>query len=125
MVKVKKVKKFVIKTYDGDMYVVEGYESASEIREKLLALDWVTMPNGDEIKPNQISKIQAVSSYQFQAKQKSRHKIGQYIGRGGKWYDHTHGAICDAELESITGKMKEIPALKSGESTGTALPAPE
>lgn len=110
-VKMKKEKKFIVKTFDGDIYIVEGYTSQEEVDAKLAGLEKARMPNGDIIKTSSIAKIQSFESYRFQSDQRERHKRGQYIA-GGNWHD-TVGLIGPARLESISGKVT-VPALSSG-----------
>ena len=100
------IKKFIVTCWDGDIYILTGYESVSEIREKMIGLDWVTMPNGSEIKQSSISKIQSFDDYRFQQDQKTRHKKGQYLGHClDSWYDHV-GEAGNADVKSITGAIK-------------------
>lgn len=110
--------KFIVTLWDGDIYILDGYSSAEELEAKLTQTERVAMPNGDIIKTSAISKIQSRESYSFQKNQHSRHKKGQWISKG-KWFD-VGGEIGNADLKSITGKMKSIEAPKS--STAKQLP---
>lgn len=104
-------KKFIIKCFDGDIYIITGYNSQAEIETKLEGLKKVEMPNGDRISVSGIDKIQSYESYTFQADQKKRHKQGQFL-KEGKWYDN-NGEICNANLEKITGALINIPKLST------------
>lgn len=107
---VKKEKKFILKCWDGDIYILTGYSSQEEIDQKLAGLEKARMPNGDIIKTSAIEKIQSFESYAFQADQRQRHKRGQYL-RNGRWFDHT-GYVTEAKLNSITGVLEEISLVK-------------
>lgn len=112
-IKATKVLKFIVKLWDGDIYILEGYKSAEELDARLSLTEKVRMPNGDLIKTSAIAKVQSVESYQFQAQQKDRHKRGQYL-RGDKWYEPLHGEVAPAHgLQSITGVINNLPALGS------------
>ena len=106
--------KFIITTFDGDMYVLQGYASSDEIRERLGGLKYAKMPNGDEIAISSIAKIQSIESYKFQADQKSRHKRGQRMGGREleKWIDTVNkDDIGPSNVASIEGVVRNMPAI--------------
>src|SRR5690606_36378528 len=96
---IEKVLKFIITCWDGDVYILEGYESVAQIREAIGGLEWVIMPNGAEIRTSAISKIQPYEDYRFQKEGTWRHKRGQYLSLGDRphWRDPQHGEITDAK----------------------------
>ena len=110
--------KVIVTLWDGDIYILEGYESAAEAEEKLSQFDKVEMPNGDVIKTSSISKVQARESYSFQSEQKSRHKRGQWISSNGEWNSMQGLVGARANIESVTGKVKALP-----KSTHKSLPS--
>ena len=97
----------VIKTWDGDIYFIDGYETASDLDKALSVLDKAEMPNGDIIKVSAISKIQSLDAYHMQCEQKQRHKKGQYV-KGGYWKEAMHGNIAPVDFSSITGKIENM-----------------
>ena len=97
--------KSLIKTYTEEIYIIEG-KTPEEIKEQIQGMDFISMPNGDEIRANQISMIMSYKSYRFQTDQKGRHKRGQFIHHGN-WNDRG-GQVADAHLESITGEIKKV-----------------
>ena len=108
--------------WDGDIYILEGYESPEQVREAIGGLDWVIMPNGAEIKSSAIAKIQPFEDYEFQRDAQWRHKRGQHLTLGDRpaWRDPQYGEITEArEIKSIMGEIKNLPALE--ESTGDRL----
>lgn len=114
--------KIVITCWDGDIYILTGYESSDQVEEAIAGMEKVIMPNGDLIARSAISKIQTYSSYLFQQDQKARHKKGQHIYISEKtgsanWYDQV-GEVDRADIKSITGEIKNI-RLES--STGGTL----
>ncbi len=111
--------KFLLTCWDGDIYILTGYKSVAEIRERIAGMEWVTMPNGSDIKQSSIAKIQSLADYQFQQEQKHRHKRGQYL-RGSDWHEVVGGYVTGAEIKSITGELKNLPSLKL--STPNVLP---
>lgn len=114
-IKVEKVRKFIVTCWDGDIYILQGYESVAEIRERMAGLEWVTMPNGAEIKQSSIAKIQPYEDYRFQRDASWRHKRGQHLRLAGEnptWNDPQHGEITGADVKSITGVIKNLPALE-------------
>lgn len=111
MATLEKVKQFVVTLWDGDIYIIDGYESATELEADFAKADRAEMPNGDVIKTSSISKIQARESYAWQSDQKTRHKRGQHL-EGNDWHD-IGGLVTSARLESVTGKMIALPAGKS------------
>lgn len=124
-IKLEKVLRFILTCWDGDIYILEGYSSVAEIRERIGGLEWVIMPNGAEIKASAIAKIQPYEDYRFQRDAAWRHKRQQFLrlpaGDSGKgyWNDPQHGDIMDADVKSITGAIKNLPALP--QSTGNGL----
>lgn len=110
---IEKVLRFVVTCWDGDIYILEGYESVAQIREAIGALEWVIMPNGAEIKTSAISKIQPFEDYRFQADQKRRHKIGQYLSLNLSTWRDPMGETGDADVKSITGVIKNTELPKS------------
>lgn len=124
-VKVEKVLRFILTCWDGDIYILEGYSSVAEIRERIGGLEWVIMPNGAEIKASAIAKIQPYEDYRFQKDVAWRHKRQQFLRLpstpGGKatWNDPVHGEINDAGVQAISGVIKNLPALP--QSTGKGL----
>lgn len=119
--------KFVVTCWDGDIYILEGYSSVAEIRERIGALDWVRMPNGSEIKQSSIAKIQSYEDYRFQKDATWRHKRGQYLylprnpERPATWDDPQHGEITKADVKSITGVIQNSPALPQSTEKPIAL----
>lgn len=119
--------KFVVTCWDGDIYILEGYSSVAEIKERIGALDWVRMPNGSEIKQSSISKIQSYEDYRFQKDANWRHKRGQFLylpknpERSATWDDPIHGEITNADVKSITGQIKNSPALPQSTEKPIAL----
>jgi len=97
-------KRFVLTCWDGDIYILTGFDTAEQIHEKIMGLDWVRMPNGSQIKVSSISKIQSWEDYTFQHDQRSRHKRGQYLaGREASgWYSNVDGYIGEADTKAIT-----------------------
>lgn len=101
-------KKFIIKLFDGDMYILTGYQSEDEILQKFEGLEWVRMPNGARVKASSIAKVQSFDDYQFQSDQKARHKQGQYLSHDTRsWRDHA-GEIAPSHVQSITGILQSI-----------------
>lgn len=116
--RINKELKVIVTLWDGDIYILEGYSSPAEADTKLALTPKVEMPNGDVIKTSSISKVQSYDSYNFQSTQKSRHKKGQWISNG-EW-NSVQGLVgASANLDSITGKAKALPA----ESTQHSLPS--
>lgn len=119
--------KFIITCWDGDIYILEGYASVEEIREKIGMLDWVRMPNGSEIKQADIKKIQSYEDYRFQRDAQWRHKHGQFLylpknpERHASWDDPIHGEIRKADVKSITGEIQNAPALPQSTEKPIAL----
>lgn len=97
--------KSLIKTYTEEIYIIEG-KNPNEIKEQIQGMDFISMPNGDEIRANQISMIMSYKSYRFQTDQKNRHRRGQFLHQGS-WHDRT-AKIANAHLEAITGDIKKI-----------------
>lgn len=95
--------KTLIKTFDGDIYVIE--KSPGEIMELIKGLDMIGMPNGSYIHKKSISALQTYEDYSFQVDQKQRHKKGQYLNKG-EWNDQTGPIGINAELGRITGELK-------------------
>lgn len=113
-VKATKVPKFIVKMWDGDIYILEGYNSAEELDARLSLAEKVKMPNGDIRKTADIKAVVSQESYEFQADQKDRHKRGQYL-IGESWYD-IGGEVGRAHgLKSITGTV-DLPQLQSPQS---------
>lgn len=109
--------KFILKTYDGDIYILQGYSSAEEITDRMANLEWATMPNGARRRVSEIKSVTSIEDYKFQQEQKDRHKKGQYL-RGGElqdWYDHA-GLVTGSNVKSITGVIKNLPQLPVGNS---------
>ncbi len=107
--------KFVLTTFDGDVYILSGYASPADIRMRIGGLKHVAMPNGDEIAASSISKIQSIDSYKFQADQKLRHKRGQRLGGKEleKWIDPvSHDDIAPSHIASVEGLIKNLPVEK-------------
>lgn len=105
-------KKFILKTYDGDIYILQGYNSCEEITDRMAGLEWATMPNGARRRVSEIKSVTDMDDYKFQQDQKDRHKKGQYLsGREfDRWSDIT-GYVADANVKSITGVIKNMPLL--------------
>lgn len=115
--------KFILTCWDGDIYILQGYESVEDIHNRIMGLDWVRMPNGSQIKASSIAKIQSYEDYEFQKDQQWRHKRGQYLsGRNqDKWWHNADGYIRDAtEIAAITGKI-DAPALPQSTEKPIAL----
>jgi hypothetical protein len=115
---IEKVKRFMLSTYDGDLYILEGYNSTDEITERLAGMEWATMPNGSKIRPSSISKIQSYDDYRFQKDAQWRHKRQQFLrlpnGEGrATWNDNQYGEINDADVKSISGVIKNLPQLQN------------
>ena len=106
------IKRFVITTWDNDIYILTGYNSVQEIKEKMAGLEWLRMPNGSEIKSSSISKIQSFEDYMFQNDQKARHKKGQILyfkdDTTAKWWDTKEDYEVDTNIEVITGKIDNL-----------------
>ena len=92
--------KTLIKTFDGDIYIIE--KSPEEIINLIKTLDMVGMPNGSFIHKKSISAIQSYEDYTFQVDQQQRHRKGQFLKRG-EWNDQVGSLGVSAELEKITG----------------------
>lgn len=107
--------KFIIKCWDGYIYIIETkFETAVELDNYLAQHEKVQMPNGDLIKYSSIDKISSDKSYSFQQDQIARHKKGQRINlKSGDWRDVTGHSITSAKLENITGKAKALGEAKS------------
>lgn len=103
------MKKTLIKTFDGDIYIIE--KSPDEIMELIKDLDMVGMPNGSFIHKKSISALQTYEDYTFQVDQKQRHKKGQYLHKG-EWNDNVGPLGINAELVKITGKTLLLPKNK-------------
>lgn len=95
--------KTLIKTFDGDMYIIE--KTPEDIMDAIKSIDMVRMPNGSYIHKKSICAIQSYDDYSFQVNQKQRHSRGQYI-KNGKWYDKVGSLNISAQLEKITGTLK-------------------
>lgn len=105
----------LIKTFDGDMYIIDG-KTPDEVQDLIDAGgDMVRMPNGARINRKAIASIQSYEDYSFQTDQKFRHKKNQYL-RGGEWCDYSGPIGINAELHRITGQLNPK-ALKSGDKT--------
>lgn len=111
-----KIKRFILTCWDGDMYILTGYNSAEEIQQRLTGLEWARMPNGSQIKTSSIAKIQSYEDYCFQTDQKWRHKNKQFLGGKdvNKWWDPRYGYVNDADVKSITGVISNLPELGTG-----------
>ena len=107
------MKKFILTCWDGDIYILEGYNSAEEITDRMTGLDWATMPNGSKVRSSDIKKIQAYEDYQFQQDQKLRHKRGQYLAgkNAEQWHEPIGGYVTDENVQPITGIIKNLPQL--------------
>lgn len=120
---IEKVLRFIITCWDGDVYILEGYQSVEQIREAIGGLEWVIMPNGAEIKASAISKIQPFEDYAFQKDLGWRHKRGQRlsIDAGGRAaYRDPTGEIMEAKaIGAIMGGIKN--ALPAPSSTPESL----
>lgn len=117
-----KILRFIVTCWDGDIYILEGYKSVEEIRERIGGLEWVTMPNGAEIRASAISKIQPYEDYRFQRDSQWRHKRGQHLRLGAKpaWADPQYGEITEAQdIKHIMGGIQN--ALPEGKSTPDRL----
>lgn len=115
-----KNKQSLIKTFDGDMYIISD-KTPDEVQALIDAGgDMVRMPNGSRVNRKAIATIQTYEDYSFQSDQKFRHKKNQYL-RGGEWNDYQGPIGVSAELERITGRLAEkqlsggAPKLKSHE----------
>lgn len=97
--------KTLIKTFDGDIYIID--KSPDEIMEAIKGIDMVGMPNGSYIHKKSISALQTYEDYTFQVDQKQRHKKGQFL-RKGEWNDNQGPLGISAELEKITGGLKQL-----------------
>lgn len=107
-----KPKRFVVTLWDGDIYILEGFNSVEEITERIKGLEWVRMPNGSQVKQTAISKIQEYKDYSFQTDQKARHKKGQYLGgRDLDTWNDSNGETGKADTKSITGLIQNLPKL--------------
>jgi len=95
--------KTMIKTFDGDIYIIE--KTPDEIMEQIKGLDMVGMPNGSYIHKKSISALQTYEDYTFQVDQKQRHGKGQFL-KGGEWNDKVGPIGISAHLERITGELK-------------------
>lgn len=102
MIKVKEKTQTVIKTWDGDIYIIKD-KTPQEVMEYIHDLDSIEMPDGSFVMKGSISKVQPMKAYEWQAEAKYRHKRGQYI-HSGKWYDH-QGEVAPARLEQVTGDI--------------------
>lgn len=108
-------KKIVAKCWDGDIYILTGFDSPQEVREKIMGLDWVRMPNGSEIHASTIKKFITWEDYCFQTDQQARHKRGEYLaGRQAEsWHSHKEGYIGESNIKAIApGLNQEAPKLK-------------
>lgn len=106
--------RFILTCWDGDVYILTGFESVEQIHDKIMGLDWVRMPNGSQIKASSIAKIQSYDDYAFQNEQKFRHKRGQYIaGRELQYWDHpVDGRVNDTNIKVLLEppqKREELP----------------
>lgn len=99
--------RFIIKTFDDDIYILDGYSSQAEIDQKLSQVEKAEMPNGDIIRTATVAKIMTYESYRFQTDQKSRHRKGQFL-KNGAWWDHGGEVLSDAGLQRISGTLKQI-----------------
>ncbi len=113
---IQKVLRFILTCWDGDIYILEGYDSVAEIRERIGALEWATMPNGAEIRTSSIAKIQPYEDYRFQRDAQWRHKRGQHLHLprfpdGLATWDENGHSEATADVKSITGVIKNLPAL--------------
>lgn len=100
-------KSTIITLYTSEIYII--YDKTPDEVGEIVANsgDWVRMPNGARIRPNQIALMQDYQDYRFQTEQKVRHKQGYYI-QNGKWFDKTgYNTGMSAELERITGILNE------------------
>jgi len=93
--------KTLIKTYDGDIYIING-KTPKELYQITEKLDFLEMPNGSVVHKKSISAFQTYEDYQFQVDQKNRHKKGQVL-KSGHWSDE-QGVVAEALLERITGE---------------------
>lgn len=92
----------IIKTYSGEMYIVKG-QTPAQVQAAIQGMEWVTMPNGDQVRPAHIASIVSRDSYRWQEDQKSRHKKGQHI-YGGEWHDGS-GSVGTAALGAVMGGL--------------------
>lgn len=93
----------IIKTFDGDIYIIKG-KTPDEVDAMISGMDDVRMPNGSHINPKAIASKQSYEDYTFQTEQKQRHKRGQYLHRG-EWHDQQGPLGLNAHLERITGEL--------------------
>lgn len=100
--------KTLIRTYSDDIYIIQD-KSPDEVRAEIeiAGVEWVRIPNGDNIRRASIAGIVSYESYEFQAEQKSRHQKGQFI-KGGEWWDTVGPLHINAHLESITGELLQL-----------------
>jgi len=102
MVKVKEKQHTVIKTWDGDIYVIKDM-TPKQVHEYVKELDTIEMPDGTFLSKGAIEKIQPMKTYEWQAEAKTRHKMGQYL-RGDRWRS-MHGDEAPAQIGTITGEL--------------------
>lgn len=95
----------VIKTWDKDIYILDGYESAAQADKKLSNTEKIETPTGTILKTSAIQMVMPYQDYQWQQKQKQNHKRGEYL-KGGYWHNDK-GRARKAEVDHISGKLNE------------------
>lgn len=93
----------IIKTWDKDIYILDGYKSAEEAEKKLAQSDQVEMPTGTILKTSAIQMIMPYEDYVWQQKQKQNHKRGEYL-KNGSWYNE-NGEARKADVKLISGEL--------------------
>lgn len=96
----------IIKTFDGDMYILTKFESAEEADRALAGVEKVKMPTGAVIKTSSIASVMPYADYAWQQKQKQNHRRGEYLRDGG-WYNN-NGRARDADVKLISGELNNL-----------------